>query len=115
MASMASMALGLRVQGRLHVFLQNHRASVSLPAMESHEWNEKTDEGKRFYRENYHGQEWRIITTLKTDPDWEPLEEPSEEVWRELRKIVWKKYQRKRCPWERVASIDKILGDDVPE
>lgn len=81
--------------------------------MESHEWNEKTDEGKRFYRANYHAQEWRILTTLKTDPDWEILEEPPEDVWRELRKIVWNKYQRKRCPWERVASLDKILGDDV--
>lgn len=83
--------------------------------MESHEWNERTEEGKRFYRASYHGQEWRIATTLKTDPDWEKLEEPPEEIWRSLRDIVWKKYQRKRCPWERVASIDKILGDDTPE
>lgn len=83
--------------------------------MESHEWNERTDEGKRFFRGNYHAQEWRILTMLKNDPEWERLEEPPEEVWRALRDIVWKKYQRKRCPWERVASIDKILGDEVPE
>lgn len=83
--------------------------------MESHEWNEKTEEGKRFYRASYHGREWRIITTLKTDPEWEHLEEPPEEVWRALRDIVWKKYQRKRCPWERVRDIDKILGDDTEE
>lgn len=80
--------------------------------MESHEWNEKTEEGKRFYRGNFHGNKWKILTTLQTDPDWEVLDEPSEEVWRALRDIVWKKYQRKRCPWERVASLDKILGDD---
>jgi hypothetical protein len=83
--------------------------------MESHEWNEQTEEGKRFYRGNFHGSKWKILTTLKTDPDWEVLEEPSEEVWRALRDIVWKKYQRKRCPWDRVSSIDKILGDDVPQ
>jgi hypothetical protein len=82
--------------------------------MESHEWNERTDEGKRFYRGNYHGQEWRVLTMLKNDEEWERLESPTEDVWRSLRDIVWKKYQRKRCPWERVASIDKILGDDVP-
>lgn len=86
-----------------------------LGGMEAHEWNERTEEGKRFFRANFHGNEWRIITTLKTDPDWEILDEPPEEVWRALRDIVWKKYQRKRCPWERVASIDKILGDEVPE
>lgn len=96
-------------------FLVIHAPSNFPFPMESHEWNERTDEGKRFYRGNYHAQQWRIITTLKTDPDWEVLEEPPEEVWRALRDIVWKKYQRKRCPWERVASIDKILGDEVPE
>ena len=35
-------------------------------------------------------------------------------VWRELRDIVWKKYQRKRIPWERVAELDRILGDEPP-
>lgn len=82
--------------------------------MESHEWNEVTEDGKRFYRGNFHANEWRILTKMKRrDPDWERIEEPSEETWRALRDIVWKKYQRKRCPWERVASIDKILGDNT--
>jgi hypothetical protein len=36
----------------------------------------------------------------------------TEPIWRELRDVVWKKYQRKRCPWERVADLDKILGDE---
>ena len=40
-----------------------------------------------------------------------PVTEP---LWRELREIVWKKYQRKRCPWERVADLDKLLGDAPP-
>lgn len=82
--------------------------------MESHEWNERTDEGKRYYRATYHAGRWTILTTLKTDPDWiryEPDQIP-EEVWRALRDIVWRKYQRKRVPWERVAEIDKILGDE---
>lgn len=83
--------------------------------MEQHEWNEQTDEGKRFYRASFHGREWRIATTLKTDPDWEYLDQPTEEIWRTLRDVVWKKYQRKRCSWDRIQSIDKILGDDKPE
>jgi hypothetical protein len=86
-----------------------------LADMESHEWNERTEEGKRFYRANFHANKWQIMTTLKSDPDWQHIEEPSEALWRELRDIIWKKYQRKRCPWERVTSIDHILGDDVPE
>ncbi len=83
--------------------------------MESHEWNEKTKEGKRFYRANFHAQEWRILTTLKSEPDWHHLEEPPEEVLRSLRDVVWRKYQRKRCPWERVASVDRLLGEEVSE
>ncbi len=78
--------------------------------MESHEWNERTPEGKRFYRANYHGREWKILTTLKTDPFWETIENPSPELWTQIRDIVWKKYQRGRCPWERVDQIDKILS-----
>jgi hypothetical protein len=99
----------------LNLGLHPRPQTFPLTHMESHEWNERTEEGKRFYRANFHAKEWRIITTLKTDPDWEPIEEPSEEVWRALRDIVWKKYQRKRCPWERVAGLNKILGDDVPK
>lgn len=83
--------------------------------MESHEWNERTDEGKRFYRATWHADKWTIITTLKHEPLWNTLEEVPEDVWRELRDIVWRKYQRKRLPWERVAAIDKILGDEPPE
>lgn len=82
--------------------------------MESHEWNEHTEEGKRFYRATRHAEKWTIITTLKHEPLWNTLEEVPEEVWRALRDIVWRKYQRKRLPWERVAELDKILGDEPP-
>jgi hypothetical protein len=81
--------------------------------MESHEWFENTDEGKVFFRANYLGGRWTIMTTTqKRDPTWTDLKPPSEAVLRELRDLVWKKYQRKRCPWERVADLDKMLGDE---
>ena len=54
-----------------------------------------------------------MTTTMKRDPEWTDLREVPADVWRELRDIVWKKYQRKRCPWERVADLDKILGPVV--
>jgi len=86
--------------------------------MESHEWHERGDEGLRYFRASHHGDRWTILTTLKADPDWEKLapEQIPEEVWRALRDVVWRKYQRRRCPWERVAEIDRILGDEpAPE
>jgi hypothetical protein len=89
--------------------------------MESHEWFENTDEGKIYYRANYYlsGKwttgKWTIMTTTqKRNPTWTDLKPPPEEVLRELRDIIWKKYQRKRLPWKRVAELDKILGDEPP-
>lgn len=79
--------------------------------MESHEWRERTEEGLRFYRATYHAGKWSFQTTLKTDPDWERIDPVPMEIWRELRTIVFNKYQRKRLPWKVVEDIDKILGD----
>ena len=80
--------------------------------MERHEWNENTPEGKCNYRANFHHGCWTFLTTRqKRDPVWETVGEPDVTLWRELREIVWKKYQRKRCPWERVAEIDRILAE----
>lgn len=79
--------------------------------MERHEWSERTDEGKRYYRGNFRGGEWIVLTTtMKRDPVWEIMESPDREIWEALRDIVFRKYQRKRCPWERVAELDRIIG-----
>lgn len=82
--------------------------------MESHEWFENTDEGKVFYRANYYlSGKWTIMTTTqKRNPTWTDLTPPPEAALRELRDLVWKKYQRKRLPWERVAELDRLLGDE---
>ncbi len=82
--------------------------------MESHEWFENTDEGKVYYRANHYlGHGWTIMTTRqKRNPTWTDLKPVPVEVWRELRDIIWKKYQRKRGPWERIAELDKLIGDE---
>ncbi|MES2997301.1 MAG: hypothetical protein V4733_10880 [Verrucomicrobiota bacterium] len=80
--------------------------------MESHEWHENTEDGKRYYRGNFQGGRWTVLTTtMKRDPVWDKVERPELDVWTALRDIVWKKYQRKRCPWERVADLDRILEE----
>jgi hypothetical protein len=95
--------------------LVSQAATRHAPGMESHEWFENTDEGKVYYRANYIGTRWTIMTTMqKRDPTWTDIKPVPEAIWRELRELVWKKYQRKRCPWERVADLDKMLGDDPP-
>jgi hypothetical protein len=82
--------------------------------MDSHEWRERDELGTRYYRASHHGGRWTIQTTLKSDPDWQtlPTAEVSADLWRTLRDILWRKYQRRRCPWDRIVEIDRILGDD---
>lgn len=79
--------------------------------MESHEWRERSDEGLRFWRANLHAGHWSFATTLKTDADWEKLDPVPREIWEKLRDVLWRKYQRKRCPWKHIENIDKLLED----
>ena len=36
------------------------------------------------------------------------------DLWITLRDLLWRKYQRKRCPWRLIEAIDKLL-EDMPE
>ncbi|MGA0899103.1 MAG: hypothetical protein ACO3SO_01720 [Luteolibacter sp.] len=83
--------------------------------MERHEWFEQSEVGKVYYRANYrnHGR-WTIMTAVqKRNPTWVDLDPVPEEIWRKVRELVFNKYQRKRLPWERVAEIDKMLGEET--
>jgi hypothetical protein len=82
------------------------------PRMEAHEWHERTEEGVRYWRATHHSGKWFFQTTLKTDPDWSRLEPAPRAVWVELRDVLWRKYQRKRCPWIWIEEIDKLLEED---
>jgi len=88
--------------------------AFDLPGMETFEWRERTDEGLRFWRATRHAGKWTFQTTLKTEPDWHPIDPVPRELWQELRDLLWRKYQRKRVPWEWIEKIDKLLeaGDD---
>lgn len=91
--------------------LQPGAFNDSLDRMESHEWKEQTDDGRRYYRANFRGGRWTLLTTtIKRDPVWDVVEQPTLDHWRELRLLVWNKYQRKRCPYERVEGIDREIA-----
>ncbi|GEM_PF-1483154 len=76
--------------------------------MEAHEWNEKSEEGTRYFRATHHAGGWRFQTTLKTDPEWEQIPYPDADLWLTLRDILWKRYQRKRGAWAIIEAIDKL-------
>jgi hypothetical protein len=84
--------------------------------MESHEWFDSDSEGKTYYRANFVGGRWTIMTTkMKRNPEWEDLAQIPIDVWQRLRDILFNKYQRKRLPWERVAEIDRLIESEQSE
>jgi len=89
--------------------------------MAKHEWRESTPEGDvRYVTARRHLGKWQFKTCLKSDDDWTPLDVLSAEDFKHLRNVLWKKYQRKRVPYEHVLEIDTMLeeaeeADDTPE
>ncbi len=79
--------------------------------MQRHEWRDNSDEEHRFYRATYHAGRWNIATQVKGIERWTNIKEPSQDLWQELRSLLWAKYQRKRCTWKVVSSVDRILKD----
>jgi len=79
--------------------------------MQRHTWRERTEEGVRFFRASYHASTWTLHSQLKGEEEWQAHHPISPEYWRELREILWRKYQRGRCPWELIARIDQHLED----
>ncbi len=84
--------------------------------MEAYTWKERTEDGTILYKACHHAGRWTLETApkvgraLKDEVVWEKVE-MNRDHYETLRGLVWNKYQRKRCPWEWVDAIDKILED----
>ncbi len=80
-----------------------------------HEWRENTEEGDiRFVtakREggNRQGGGWEFQVRLKSEDEWTVLEKIPLDDLEYLREILWKKYQRKRVPYEQVLELDALI------
>jgi len=80
-----------------------------------HVWKETTAEGrKREIRAERFGGAWRLQAKEKGEEQWTYYDTPRLEDLVELRDIVWRKYQRKRLPWDDVASLDQLIRDATP-
>ena len=83
--------------------------------MQKHQWRERDEEGVRIFRAEYHSSTWRLISQWKGEEDWIEHDPISREEWKKLREILFNKYQRKRCPWEMVGRIDKLLEESADD
>lgn len=77
-----------------------------------HAWTHRTEDGaKREVRAVKNQGRWRLQSKLKDDRDWTYHEVPPREDLRELREILWRKYQRRRASHEDVLLADKMLAE----
>ncbi len=80
-----------------------------------HVWKSVSEDGeKREARAERFGGKWRFQAKLKSDAVWTYYDSPTLEDLEALRDILWRKYQRKRLPWDDVASLDKMLEERRP-
>jgi hypothetical protein len=77
-----------------------------------HIWKEKDADGrKREVRVTKFGGVWRFQAKYADELDWTYYERPLVDDLRELRDVVFRKYQRRRASAEDVASIEKLLSE----
>jgi hypothetical protein len=48
---------------------------------------------------------------MKGEEEWQPHDSISAPEWRMLRDVLWRKYQRGRCPWKFLEKIDALLEE----
>lgn len=83
-----------------------------------HIWKAVGEDGrKREVRAERFGKQWKFQALAKGDESWTYYDVPLMEDLQELRDVLWRKYQRKRLPWDDVAAIDQMIrdrGGEVP-
>ena len=76
------------------------------------EWRESTPDGDvRYVTARRHLGKWAFKTCLKSDEEWTSLDILPLEELKKLRDVLWRKYQRKRVPYEHVKEIDAMLEE----
>jgi len=63
----------------------------------------------RFVRATKHGRVWTVQSRLKSEEHWTIHDPVDLSHLRQLRDLLWRKYQRKRVPFEDVQQIDELI------
>jgi len=77
-----------------------------------HTWKETTEDGdKREVRATKFGGAWRIQAKLKGEELWTYYDQPRIEDLRELREVLFRKYQRRRASFEELSAVEKMIRE----
>jgi hypothetical protein len=79
-----------------------------------HIWTERDEQGsKREVRATKFGGTWRLQAKTAYDLDWIYYERPLLDDLLALKDILERKYQRRRASSEDVASVKKLIADQM--
>jgi hypothetical protein len=79
-----------------------------------HIWTTRTEEGrKREVRVTKFGGQWKFQAKFRDQEKWTYYDVPLIEDLRELREIIFRKYQRRRASAEDFAAVEKMLRDQA--
>ena len=79
-----------------------------------HIWTHMNEHGaKREVRATKFGGSWRVQAKTAGDPEWTYYEHPLLEDLVALKEILVRKYHRRRASAEDVASVEKLISDEM--
>ena len=79
-----------------------------------HIWTNRDEHGsKREVRATRFGGKWRLQAKTSGDVDWTYYERPLLDDLLALKEILVRKYQRRRASNEDVASVEKLIADQM--
>ena len=79
-----------------------------------HIWTSRDEDGrKREVRVTKFGGNWKFQAKYRDDAEWTYYDRPPTEDLRELRDVIFRKYQRRRASAEDLAAVEKLLRDQT--
>jgi hypothetical protein len=79
-----------------------------------HIWRDRNDDGtKREVRATRFGGRWRLQAKSSGGLEWTYYERPLLEDLLRLKEILLRKHQRRRASREDVASVEKLIADEI--
>ncbi len=75
-----------------------------------HIWTARDEDGrKREVRVTKFGGAWRFQAKFKDETDWTYFDAPLLDDLRDLREIIFRKYQRRRASFEDLARVEQLV------
>jgi len=79
-----------------------------------HIWTSRDEDGrKREVRVTKFGGHWKFQAKFHDEEKWTYYDVPPVDDLRELRDIIFRKYQRRRASAEDFAAVDKMFRDQT--